>query len=84
MIAPPESGTKLTWMLILKLGNVIHVLVDNDEHVIALVVRRNVALGERLGHFESSFCLPKSFENGLSMRGWREMQWQRQTTGVKV
>lgn len=40
----------LTWVVILKLGQVIDILVDNDPEGVGLVMRRNVACAEGLGH----------------------------------
>jgi hypothetical protein len=39
-----------TRVIILKLGEVIDVLVYDDPQIVRLVMRRNVALGEYLGH----------------------------------
>ena len=41
-----------TWMLILELGQVIDVLVDDDVEVGRLVMRCNIALREGFGHRE--------------------------------
>jgi hypothetical protein len=40
----------LTWVLVLELGEVVDVLVDNDEQGIRLVMRRDVARLECLRH----------------------------------
>lgn len=37
-----------TRMFLLKVGNVVHIAIDNDVHVISLVMRRDVARCERL------------------------------------
>lgn len=42
----------LTWMLILELGQVVDIFVNNDPEVVWLVMRRYVTLGEGLGHDE--------------------------------
>lgn len=44
------GGGKHTGMVILELGDIIHIPIDNNIHVISLVVRRNVARRKDLGH----------------------------------
>ena len=39
-----------TWVVILELGNVIDITIDDDVHVIALVVRRDVARRKSFRH----------------------------------
>ena len=43
-------------MVILKFGQIIDILIDNDVKVIALVMRRDVGLGERLRHLWVQIC----------------------------
>ena len=38
----------------MKLGQIIDILIDNDVKVIALVMRRDIALGKGLRHFEGT------------------------------
>lgn len=42
--------TKLTWMFILKLGQIVDILVYNDPEAVCLIMRRNVALRKSLRH----------------------------------
>lgn len=44
-----------TWMLILELAEVINALVNDDPEAVWLVVRRNIAGGESLGHVVRSW-----------------------------
>ena len=44
------EGIKRTGMVVLELGQVVDIAIDNDVQVVGLVVRRNVACGEDLGH----------------------------------
>ena len=37
-------------MFILELGQIIDILIDDDPEVIGLAMRRDVVLGESLGH----------------------------------
>jgi hypothetical protein len=39
-----------TGMIVLKLGQIVHILVDNDPKVVGLVVRRNVGGRKSLRH----------------------------------
>ena len=39
-------------MLLLELGQVVHILVNHNPEVIRLAMRRNVLLGKCLGHIE--------------------------------
>lgn len=45
-----STGFRLTWVVILKLCQIIHVLIDDDPQVVCRLVCRNLALGERLRH----------------------------------
>lgn len=45
----------LTWMVVLKLGHVVDIAIDNNVQVSGLVMRRNVALGKYLGHLATLF-----------------------------
>lgn len=43
-------GPRSTWMLVLKLAQIIDIFVDDDPKTVRLIMRRNVALGEGFGH----------------------------------
>lgn len=43
--------THHTWVVILELGQVIDIIVDDNVEVVALIMRRDVGFRERLGHF---------------------------------
>ena len=43
-----HSILNLTWMLILKLRQVVHILVDDDPQAIRLAVRSDVVFGKSL------------------------------------
>jgi hypothetical protein len=49
--------TVLTWMLVLKLGEVIDILINDDVEVVGLVVRCHVGSGECLRHHEAKCML---------------------------
>lgn len=40
-----------TWVVILKLSQIVDIVIDNDVQVVALVMRRDVGFGKRLRHF---------------------------------
>ena len=49
-LATRKSGSLHTRMVVLEGGQVVHIAIDNDVQVVGLVVRRNVAYSEGLGH----------------------------------
>lgn len=44
------EGVSLTRVVVLELGHIVDILVNNDPEGVGLVVRRYVACTERLGH----------------------------------
>lgn len=52
----------LTWMVILKLGHIVDIAIDNNVQVSRLVMRRNVALGKYLGHLGTLFQVLMMFD----------------------
>lgn len=47
-----EGVSVHTWMIVLEFGQVVDILINNDPEGIGLVMRRNVACTESLGHGE--------------------------------
>ena len=45
-----EKVRYLTWMFLLKLRQVVHILIDNDVQAIRLAMLRHVRRAERLRH----------------------------------
>lgn len=45
-----DMGTQLTWVLRLKLGQIIDIFINDNPQVIGLLVRGNGIFGEGLGH----------------------------------
>jgi hypothetical protein len=39
-----------TWVVILKVGQIVHILINDDVEAVWLVMRRNVGLCESFGH----------------------------------
>lgn len=49
-----------TWVIVLELGYIVDVLIDNDVQVVRLVMRRDVACLESLGHDDGHCLVRKS------------------------
>lgn len=45
-----EKCMSLTWVIVLEFGQIVDILVNNDPEGVGLVMRRNVACTESLGH----------------------------------
>lgn len=52
----------LTWVIVLEFGQVVDILINNDPEGVGLVMRRDVACTESLGHGGQSCSRDKCFE----------------------
>ena len=64
------NADKLTRVLILKLGDVVDVLVDDDVDAVALAMRRDVVGSECFRH--GSLCLDGEYERREIQIGYQE------------
>lgn len=49
-----------TWVVILKLGQIVDIVVDNDPERVAFVVRRNVGFTKRFRHGTDGGCATRA------------------------
>lgn len=52
----PGEDLLSTWVVVLELGQVVDILVDDDEQVAGGVMRRNIGGGEGFRHFVVVWC----------------------------